>query len=153
MNGVSSPLLIWLGDRLVLEKKEVGSIHDIDIKNIKSTNIELPCVITGCKAKSVYDISLTDFDLSYRESDEDLDLKGDSLTKALSANPDIANVSAKIGKTKENSIFYSVPAYGLFLRYTEDSINVNNFNCTPRKCSTIEKIAEDSTVLSHPAVE
>ena len=147
MNGVSSPLLIWLGDRLDLEKKEVGSIHDIDIKNIKSTNIELPCVITGCKAKSVYNISLTDFDLSYRESDEDLDLKGDSLTKALSSYPDIANVSAKIGKTKENSIFYSVPAYGLFLRYTEDSINVDNFNCVPRKCNQLEMIVNQENIL------
>ena len=149
MDGVSSPLLIWLGDRLDLEKKEVGSIHDVRIRNVKASNIEMPCVITGCEKKNVYDIKLSDFDLKYRESGEELDVRSPSVEKALSSFPEITNVSAKLRKTSEKSLFYSLPAYGLFIRHADgDSVSVENFNCAPRSCSTLEMIAEEDTAHS-----
>lgn len=49
MDGISSPVLIWLGDRLKYDKKTVGGIDGVVIKNVSAQNTEMPSAITGCK--------------------------------------------------------------------------------------------------------
>ena len=62
MDGISSPFLIWIGNRLKYDEKNVGGIS---IKNIDAKNAEMPSAITGCevdgKTYYVENVSIENF--------------------------------------------------------------------------------------------
>ena len=145
MNGVSSPLLIWLGNRL--EKKNgsdgttVGSIEDINISDVYCDNVELPSAIVGVKSKRepycVKGVNLKDFYIRYRDTQENLNVKVPPLESGMNGYPEITRVSHKYLISHEMSEYYDLPVYGLYLRYV-NGLSVDNFNVISRRCSKLD---------------
>lgn len=146
MNGITSPLLIWLGNRLDEKNgsdgKTVGSVSDISISDVYCDNVELPSAIVGVETKDatyyVKDVEITDFYVRYRDTGEDLDVKVPTLEDNMNGYPEISRVSHKYRVSHEMSIYYDLPVYGLFLRHV-DGLKIANFKVIPRTCSTLDK--------------
>lgn len=136
MDGVLSPLLIWLGYRLAYSDTttdQIGSISGIVIENVEANNVDVPCAIVGCSSgladwseiHYVEDVTLTNFVIKYREGvTEDLDLPG-ALEIILAQSgpdeyPEITRVMY-LGLTNYNdSLMFDFPVYGLYCRYVKD---------------------------------
>lgn len=131
MDGVSSVFLIWLGNRLKYNKKEIGSIDSVTIKNINAKNIELPCALTGCKQKNIGAVTIQNIKSIYRDTQENLSIKNPASEASLSGYPEITRVSHIYLLSHEMSKYWSLPCYGLYTRYAEDTV-VSGFDCTPR---------------------
>ena len=144
MDGVSSPMLIWLGNRLDSAKKEVGSIHDVSVSGISAKNVELPAAITGCRAKNVYDISVENFEMTYRDTAENLSVKAPAPTGGMKGMPGIENVSYSSGFLFVPGLCYSLPCCGLYVRYAEN-VSTDGFECIPRTSNTLETIYEEKS--------
>lgn len=146
MNGITSPLLIWLGNRLDKNNgsdgKTVGSVSGISISDVYCDNVELPSAIVGVETKDatyyVKDVEITDFYVRYRDTGEDLDVKVPTLEDNMNGYPEISRVSHKYRGTHELSVYYDLPVYGLFLRHV-DGLKIANFKVIPRTCSTLDK--------------
>ena len=146
MNGVSSPLLIWLGNRLEKKNgsdgKSVGSISDIDISDVYCDNVELPSAIVGVKVKQetycVENVNLKNFYVRYRDTQENLDVKVPPLESGMNGYPEITRVSHRYLISHEMSEYYDLPVYGLYLRYV-DGLAIDNFKVISRKCSKLDK--------------
>ncbi len=138
MDGVSSPLLIWLGNRLSYDVDEIGSIDDISISNITAENTELPSAITGCKADgkiySVGDVKLSNINVKYRDTKENLSVIKPVPEGSMSDYPDIVRISHKYFINHKFSGYWDLPCYGIFLRYA--NVDYSGYSCTPRQCNT-----------------
>ncbi|MDR3264078.1 MAG: hypothetical protein LBT30_07205 [Clostridiales bacterium] len=127
MSGVTCPLFIRLGNRNRYGKKSYkGEISGITIENVTAREAELPSIISGvAKNKNtalyVKNVTLTNFDIEYRESPENVILRS-KIPEYKKAYP-------------ENWRFGDVPAYGLWARHAED-LTLNSFNVTPRSANT-----------------
>ena len=142
MNGVSSPLLIWLGNRLKDDVKSVGSVKNINIFDVYCDDVELPSAIVGVKVKSdihnVEGVTLKNFYVRYRNTKENLNVKTPALESKMDGYPEITRVSHKYMMSHEKSDYYDLPVYGLYVRYV-DGLSIENFSVIPRKCSRLDK--------------
>lgn len=146
MDGISSPLLIWLGNRLDEKNgsdgKSVGSMSGISVSNVYCDNVEIPSAIVGVKTRTqtyyVEDVVISEFYVRYRDTGENLDVEIPTLEDNMNGYPEITRVSHKYFISHETSKYYDLPVYGLFLRYV-DGLSLKNFKVIPRSCSTLDK--------------
>lgn len=139
MENITSPLLIWLGDR-----RGKGEIKDISITNITATNIDIACAVTGFDSGKdtlyVKNVKLENFNVSYREANEKIHLFFGGAYEG-SANmggyPEITRVSHMYIINHTLSLYMDIPNYALFARHV-DGLNVKNFNVTARSCNSRE---------------
>lgn len=129
MKGVLAPLFIRLGNRNKYGDKDLMSrIDGINIKNIKSTNCQLPSIISGVKDKGTIlkatNIAINDLNAEYKNSEE-LIILFPSIPEKPSDYPDAW-------------MFGDVPACGMYIRHAE--VDYENVNITPRTVNTREKI-------------
>lgn len=143
MDGISSPVLIWLGDRLKYDKSDVGSIKDVKIENVKATNTELPSAITGCqhegKTYPVENVTLKNISATYRNTGENLNVKKKVSDASMSGYPEITRVSHYYFISHELSGYWDLPCYSLFLRNVKN-VDYDTYKTTPRDCSTLDEI-------------
>ena len=144
MEGISSPLLIWLGNRLDANKGsngEMGSIKNISVTNIEAIDVELASAITGCvvdqKEYRVEGVRLANFDVTYRDTKESLNVGPSDYELSMNGYPEITRVLHFYMNSHDNSVYYDMPVYGLFCRHVY-GITVLDFNVTPRKCNTLK---------------
>lgn len=134
MFNVTSPLLIWLGNR-----GKGSSLQNVRIERITATETDLPSAITGCKDRNVENVTVTDFYVTYREAASDLDIyRGDDAYSGrlnMAGYPEITRVSHKYIISHALSAYWDLPVYGLYVRYAENVV-VNNFNAVPRSDET-----------------
>ena len=143
MDGVTSPLLVWLGCRLDNgnTSRRLGSVANITVLNVKATDVDIASAIVGCNYDgtvfNVGNVVLDNFDITYRDCAETLDIyQGDSVLDAnMSGYPEITRVSHRYLSSHEMSEYYDIPYYGL---YVDKAVNViaTNFNVTPRSSNT-----------------
>lgn len=140
MDGISSPLLIWLGNRLRYVEKNVGGISDISIKNVKAKNAEMPSAITGCEADGktyyVQNVTLENFSVAYRDTKEHLSVKKSVSEKSMSDYPEITRVSHHYFIDHKYSGYWDLPCYGIFVRHAKN-VDYKGYTCTPRSCSEL----------------
>lgn len=146
MDGVLSPVLIWLGCRMEHGGEKVGSISDITIENITANNVDVPSAIRGCvyEGKNYYveNVTLRNFNVVYRDSQENLDLPGPLeyfyATAAADVYPDITRVFylGNSNNRYEDSAMKDYPVYGLYAIYV-NGLTVENFNVKPRSCNEL----------------
>ncbi|MGN1418775.1 MAG: glycoside hydrolase family 28 protein, partial [Acutalibacteraceae bacterium] len=140
MDGVSSPILIWLGNRMRYGEKEIGSIDNISIKNVNAVNTELPSAITGCKADgkvySIGKVELENINVKYRDTKENLSVMNPVPEWSMKDYPDITRVSHYYFISHEMSGYWDLPCYGIFIRYADT--DYSGYRCVPRSCNTRE---------------
>ena len=144
MKGISSPVLIWLGDRLDKDKgsdgETMGSMKDIVVSNITANNVELPSAVTGCvhKGKTYYveNVELANFNVTYRNTAENLDVGEADYEYSMNGYPEITRVIHRYMISHEMSEYKDLPVYGLFARHV-NGIKVYNLNVTPRSSNTL----------------
>lgn len=144
MDGILSPVLIWLGNRLDHGVDEIGSISGVTIENIYAKDVDVASAIVGCTdlddittINYVEDVTLRNFYVTYREGvTEDLSLPGimEVLLAQTSSTvyPEISRVLYLGMGNYEESLMYDMPVYGLYCRYV-DGLTVENFNVKPRE--------------------
>lgn len=138
MQGVSSPLLIWLGNRLRRGRDTVGSVENVTVENIKADNVEMPSAVTGVKGNNVKSITLKNFDITYRDTEQKLSVKRHPNEMSMSGYPEITRVSHIYFISHKFSKYWSLPCYGLFTRNTEN-LTVEDFQCKKRTADTREE--------------
>ncbi len=140
MFGVSSPVLIWLGKRLRYGKREIGGIKDIIIKNVFAVDTELPSAITGCRdGGRIYrpeNIVFENVRVSYRDTKEKLNIPAEAPEWSAADYPDIVRVSHIYKGSHEQSDYFDLPCYGLFIRYAKN-VKYSGYLCKPRECSEL----------------
>ncbi len=139
MEGVSSPLLIWLGNRYKYDKKQTGEVSGITLRNITAHNIEMPFAVTGCidddgTVCRVKDVTIENLTATYRDSGESLDIRDFVGNYTMSGYPDITRVSHVYYLSHELSKYWDLPCYSGFLRHCEN-LNLDNISITPRSCN------------------
>lgn len=139
MTGISSPVLIWLGNRLARGKDKVGSVENILIENVTAKNVELASAVTGVRAGlktyKVKNVTLRNFDVTYRDSGEWLNIRNIMSESSMSDYPEITRISHFYFLSHEASQYWDLPCYGIFIRHTEN-VTLENFKCTPRSVNT-----------------
>ncbi len=147
MDGISSPILIWLGCRFKYESETVGSINNISINNVNATNTELPSAVTGCKyggmIYKVNNVTLKNVNACYRDTEENLSVKKDVLDSSMNDYPEITRISHKYFKSHELSEYWDLPCYSLFMRYAEN-IDYSAYKTVPRACNNMEELYIES---------
>lgn len=140
MDGISSPILIWLGNRLSYERKTVGNIRNVDISNITAINTELPSAITGCRVNgkiyAVENVTLSKISAVYRDTAENLAIRRNVGDSSMDGYPEITRVSHVYFLSHELSAYWDLPCYALFVRYSPD-LDYSEYTATPRSCSTL----------------
>lgn len=143
MDGISSPILIWLGDRLKYEREKVGSICNVKISNVNAVNTELPSAITGCKHNGkiyrVQNVILENINAVYRDTKENLDIRRNVSGVSMNGYPEITRVSHFYFKSHELSGYWDLPCYSLFIRYADD-VQYSEYKTVPRTCSELKEI-------------
>ncbi len=139
MDGVSSPLLIWLGKRLRCNKQDIGTIDGIALKNISATNIEMPCAIVGTvdmgDAYPVKNVKIDNFFATYRDTEENLNIKNRVGEYTMGGYPDIPRVSHVYFMSQETSGYWDLPCYSVCVKHTEN-VQYENIKIMPRSCNT-----------------
>lgn len=140
MDGISSPILIWLGNRLSYDRKTVGSIRNVDISNITAINTELPSAITGCRVNgkiyAVENVTLSKISAVYRDTAENLTIRHNVGDSSMDGYPEITRVSHVYFLSHELSTYWDLPCYALFVRYSPD-LDYSDYTASPRSCSTL----------------
>lgn len=141
MEHVTAPLLIWLGYR-----NGESVLENINISNITATGCDISSAITGYKRGSniayVKDVKLSNFNITYREAKEKLNIYNNSAGAYqgilnMKGYPEITRVSHMYLFNHTLSGYWDLPVYGLFARYV-DGLEVENFTVTPRSSNTRE---------------
>lgn len=150
MEGVSSPLLIWLGNRMKYEKTQVGSINTVTIKNITATDTEMPSAITGCiddnnETKYIKNVILENINVTYRDTAEDLYIRNKIGEYTMTGYPEITRVSHIYILNHELSKYWDLPCYGLVVKHAEN-VQYDDYNVTPRSCNDREKLYIDDVI-------
>lgn len=138
MDGISAPLLIWLGCRLKYDNQTVGSIKNVFIGNITAENTEMPSAVTGCQYKGkvyrVENITLTNISAAYRDTGEKLAVRKHVSEKSMSGYPDITRVSHIYFINHEFSGYWDLPCYSLFVRHAA-ALDYSGYRTVPRSCN------------------
>ncbi|MDR1906386.1 MAG: hypothetical protein LBQ27_05720 [Clostridiales bacterium] len=127
MQGVSAPLLIWLGCRFMnADKKNVGSIQNISIENTEAYDTEITSAIVGCAYKGgVYkpkNIVIDKFFSKYRDTEESLNILKNPPGIQMNGYPEITRVSHIWLLSHELSLYRDLPSYGLYIRHADGVI-------------------------------
>ncbi len=146
MKGISSPMLIWLGDRLDKEKGSdgttMGSMKNITVSNITAYDVELASAITGCKHKEktyyVENVKIANFNISYRNTGEKLDVGSADYEPSMDGYPEITRVLHKYILSHEMSVYKDMPVYGLFARHV-NGLKIYNLNVNARSCNSLPR--------------
>lgn len=136
-DGVSAAILIWLGNRLRRGRSRVGSVENILIENVKARDCELPCAVTGCGDRWVNGVTLQNIDIAYREAKENLNIKIPVCRWAESDYPEITRVSHIYRISHEQSDYWSLPCFGLYMRCARN-VRVKDFACKARSVNTLD---------------
>lgn len=138
MDGISSPILIWLGNRMNYGIEEIGSIDKISISNVTAENTEMPSAITGCKADgktyNVGNVTLNNINVTYRDTKENLSVIKPVPDWSMNGYPDIVRISHKYFINHDFSGYWDLPCYGIFIRYAD--VDYSGYSCTPRQSNT-----------------
>lgn len=140
MNGITSPFLIWLGDRRNITP---GTLKNIVLRNITAENVSLPSAITGTLHEGedirIENVTLENINVSYRDSAEEIYIRRDGVGyESMKDYPEITRVSGFYKDSHELSPYWELPVYGLFARHI-NGLRVKNFSCVPRKCNSRKK--------------
>ena len=146
MKGISAPALIWLGDRLDRKNgsdgKTVGSIEGVTISNITAIDAELASAVTGCvrgsKTYYVKKVEIANFNITYRNTGEKLDVGKPDHEDSMSGYPEITRILHTYFVSHESSVYKDMPVYGLFARHV-DGLKVYNLNVQSRSCNTLPR--------------
>ena len=143
MDGVSSPLLIWAGNRMKYGKNRIGKVKNVTVKNITANNVELPSAINGCRNESgencISNIRLENIKAKYRDTKESLSILKKVPEHSLKDYPEITRVAHIYFRSHEMSRYWDLPCYGLFIR-NADEVEIKDFECTPRTVNKRVKI-------------
>ena len=138
MDGISSPILVWLGKRLRHGNAKIGSVKNVKISNVTAVNTELPSAVTGCRTDDriypVENVVLDHISAVYRDTKEALDINYDVPEWSLSDYPDIVRISHIYKDSHENSDYWDLPCYGIFIRYARN-MDYSGYSCVPRRCN------------------
>lgn len=130
MHNITSPLLIWLGDR-----HKGSELENVSVKNVTAYECDLPSAVTGYKGCSVKNVVLENFSVTYREAVSDTDIYlGDSAYRGslnTGGYPEITRVSHIYLICHELSFYWDLPVYGLYVNDAEN-VEVYNYSVTPR---------------------
>lgn len=130
VRNVNTPLFIRLGNRNRWKDKDrAGALESISIRNLKSTGIEFPCVISGISGMPIKNVTLENIDVQYREASERLEME----------NP-VPEVEAQY---PEFWMFGDLPAYGLYARNV-DGLVIRRFQSRPRGANQRDKFVFDA---------
>ncbi len=145
MDGVLSPLLIWLGYRMSYSTETVGSLTNVVIENIEANNVDVASAVVGCtngltdfsEIHYVTDVTIRNFVVKYRENvTSDPTLPGVLECIFAQSSPDVYPEITKIFfmgmGNYEDALMYDIPVYGLYCRFV-DGITVENFYVMPRE--------------------
>lgn len=134
MTGITSAFLLWLGNRRSIHP---GSLKNVTLKNITAGDVLLPSAITGTvhceKTFKVENVKLENIDISYRDTDEDIYIReGGVGYESMLEYPEITRLCSIYQFSHEESPYWELPVYGLYLR-DADKVSINNFKCRPRR--------------------
>ena len=143
MDGVSSALLIWAGNRMKYGKNKIGRIKNVTVKNISANNVELPSAVNGCKDENgencISNIKLENINSRYRDTEESLSILKKVPEHSLKDYPEITRVAHIYFRSHEMSRYWDLPCYGLFIR-NADEVEIKDFECMPRTVNKRVKI-------------
>ena len=143
MDGVSSPLLVWAGNRMKYGKNRIGKVKNVTVKNITANNVELPSAINSCKDENgencISNIKLENINAKYRDTKEALSVLKKVPEHSLKDYPEITRVAHIYFRSHEMSRYWDLPCYGLFIR-NADNVDIENFECIPRTVNKRSKI-------------
>lgn len=136
MDGVTAPFVVWLGNRY---SSTPGAMKNVTIRNVTAKNVSLPSAVTGtCFKGKIYrpqNVEIINVKSEYRDSDEEVFLRPCGVgLEAMDEYPEITRLSSIYISSHEESPYWELPAYGLYVRYTENLLT-ENFSCTPRSCN------------------
>ena len=146
MDGITSPLLIWLGHRLDKNNgsdgKTIGSINGVTVSNITANNVEMASAVTGCSVDGVShyveNVKIANFNISYRNTGEKLDLGDAGFEPSMNGYPEITRVIHRYLISHELSVYKDMPVYGLFARHV-NGLKVYNLNVQARSCNNLPR--------------
>ena len=146
MSGISSPLLIWLGNRL--DKKNgsdgvtIGSIKGVTVSNITAKDVEMASAVTGCSVDGIShyieNVKIANFNITYRNTGEKLDLGDVGFEASMNGYPEITRVIHRYLVSHELSVYKDMPVYGLFARHV-NGLKVYNLNVQARSCNNLPR--------------
>lgn len=144
MDGITSAFVVWLGNR---HEGTPGTLRNVSIRNIKADNVSLPSAITGTryggKTFEAENVSIENVSINYRECAEDIYIREDGVGyEAMIEYPEITRLSSIYISSHEESPYWELPAYGLYLRHA-GNVRIDNFTCVPRSTNTRPEIYFD----------
>ena len=144
MDGISSAFLIWLGNR---HEGTPGVLRNVTIRNIKAENVSLPSAVSGTifegKVYETESVVIENVDIKYRESNEEVYIREEGVGyEAMIEYPEITRLSSIYISSHEESPYWELPAYGLYLRHC-GNIKTDKFSCVPRSVNTRPEIFRD----------
>ncbi len=136
MDGVTSCFLVWLGNRNNITP---GSMENITLENIEAANISLPSAITGTvhegKTYNVKNVEIQNVKTTYRDSEEELYIReGGVGYESMLEYPEITRICSIYTNSHEQSPYWELPVYGLFVRDSEN-VSISDFSCKARSCN------------------
>ncbi len=145
MNGITAPFLVWLGNR---HEGTPGALRNVTIRNIKAENVSLPSAVSGTifdgRAYETENVVISNVDVKYRESKEEIFIReGGVGYEAMIEYPEITRLSSIYISSHEESPYWELPAYGLYLRHC-GNVEIDKFSCVPRSMNTRPEIFRDS---------
>ncbi len=149
MDGISAPLLIWLGKRFKYDKKEVGSINGVSIKNVEAVNVEMPSAVTGCQDKGVThyveNVNIENFTAVYRDTKEQLNIRKKVGEYTMQGYPDVTRVSHVYILSHETSRYWDLPCYALLIKHAKN-INYGSLSVIPRSTNQRNALYLDDVI-------
>ena len=144
MDGITSAFLIWLGNR---HEGTPGQLKNVVIKDITADNVSLPSAVSGTifddKAYETENIVIRNVNVKYRDNNEEIYTRPEGVGyEAMIEYPEITRLSSIYISSHEESPYWELPAYGLYLRHC-GNIEIDNFSCIPRSVNTRPEIFRD----------
>lgn len=144
MDGITSAFLVWLGNR---HEGIPGKLRNITIKNIVADNVSLPSAVTGTifdgKEYETENVQIENVNIKYRDSKEAVYMREDGVGyEAMIEYPEITRLSSIYISSHEESPYWELPAYGLYLRHS-GNIRIDSFSCVPRSLNKRPEIFID----------
>lgn len=121
IDSMACPVFIRLCNRNGDNKAELdgkGEIENINIKNIRAKNIEIPTMIMGIPNQKIKGVQLENFNIRYAEGKDYFDLR--------------FRIPEQEKEYPECNRFRNINAYGIFVRHAEN-VSLKSFKVLPRK--------------------
>lgn len=147
MDGITSAFVVWLGNR---HEGTPGILRNVSIRNIEACNVSLPAAVTGTKFEGktfeTENVTIENISIKYRECDEEIYIREKGVGyEAMIEYPEITRLSSVYISSHEESPYWELPAYGLYLRHA-GNIRLDNFSCTPRSMNTRPEIYNEDNL-------